>query len=159
LSNLEWCYLLGDFGVYVAGRHARHNAPVRTLSFGDWTTQGLPFYAGNVTYHCSGVGDGNAAAVRLPAFKGALASVSLDGVGMGPIAFAPFRCALGQPRGAFRLDLTVFGNRANAFGPVHNAKRDLNSYGPPAWRSEGDTWAYEYQLRPMGILVAPVLET
>jgi len=159
LSNLEWCYLLGDFGVYVAGRHARLIAPVRTLSFGDWTTQGLPFYAGNVTYHCSGVGDGNAAAVRLPAFKGALASVSLDGVGMGPIAFAPFRCALGQPRGAFRLDLTVFGNRANAFGPVHNAKRDLNSYGPPAWRSEGDTWAYEYQLRPMGILVAPVLET
>lgn len=159
LSNLEWCYLLGDFGVYVAGRHARLIAPVRALAFGDWTTQGLPFYAGNVTYHCSGVGDGNATAVRLPAFKGALATVSLDGVHMGPIAFAPFRCALSQPRGAFRLDLTVFGNRANAFGPVHNATRDLSSYGPPAWRSEGDTWAYEYQLRPMGILVAPVLET
>jgi hypothetical protein len=159
LSDLEWCYVLGEFGVYVAGRHARLIAPVRELSFGDWATQGLPFYAGNVTYHCTGVGDGNTAAVRLPAFKGALARVALDDTDMGPIAFAPFRCGLGKPRGAFRLDLTIFGNRANAFGPVHNAERDLSSYGPPAWRSQGDTWAYEYQLRPMGILVAPVLET
>jgi hypothetical protein len=26
---------------------------VRALAFGGWTRQGLPFYAGNVTYHCS----------------------------------------------------------------------------------------------------------
>jgi hypothetical protein len=49
-GGAEWMYLLGDFGVEVAGTQARLVAPVRSLSFGDWTTQGLPFYGGNVTY-------------------------------------------------------------------------------------------------------------
>ena len=52
-TNVEYCFLLGDFGVKVEGRHARIIEPVRELSFGDWTSQGLPFYAGNVTYHCN----------------------------------------------------------------------------------------------------------
>ena len=69
LTNVEWCYLLGDFGVTVRGRHARITAPVRDLAFGDWTTQGLPFYAGNVTYHCRLDGAGEPMAVHLPAFN------------------------------------------------------------------------------------------
>ncbi|NLZ82335.1 MAG: hypothetical protein GX915_01560, partial [Clostridiales bacterium] len=51
-TNVEWCYLLGDFGVRVEGSNARIIKPIRKLSFGNWTVQGLPFYAGNVTYHC-----------------------------------------------------------------------------------------------------------
>ena len=51
-DGLEACYLLGDFGVAVAGRRARLAAAVRELAFGDWTVQGLPFYGGNVAYHC-----------------------------------------------------------------------------------------------------------
>lgn len=57
------------------------------------------------------------------------------------------------------LDLTVFGNRVNAFGQLHNTNAKGNYwYGPGSWRSRGDGWADEYQLRPMGILTAPLME-
>jgi len=158
-TNLEWCYLLGDFGVAVRGRHAAIVAPVRELAFGDWTTQGLPFYAGNVTYHCQVDGDGRARAVHAPAYKAPLLSVALDGAPVGRIAFAPYRLDLGYvAAGAHALDITAYGNRVNAFGPVHNADPTWIWFGPDAWRTTGDQWAYEYQLKPMGILSAPRVE-
>jgi len=158
-TNLEWCYLLGDFGVAVRGRHAAIVAPVRELAFGDWTTQGLPFYAGNVTYHCQVDGDGRAMAVHAPAYKAPLLSVALDGAPVERIAFAPYRLDLGYvAAGAHALDITAYGNRVNAFGPVHNADPTWIWFGPDAWRTTGDQWAYEYQLKPMGILSAPRVE-
>ena len=63
---------------------------------------------------------------------------------------APFRYKV-----AHRLDVTAYGNRVNAFGAVHNANEKLTWFGPQAWRQTGAAWAYEYQLRPMGVLVAP----
>ena len=45
----------------------------------------------------------------------------------------------------------------NAFGCLHNVDPHTRWYGPNAWRSEGDAWADEYQLKPAGILVAPRL--
>ena len=47
--GLEWCYLLGDFGVRIEGRAGVVTAPVRALSFGNIVPQGLPFYGGNIT--------------------------------------------------------------------------------------------------------------
>ncbi len=49
-SNLEWCYLLGDFGVRVRGAEVTVTEPVHELGFGDVTSQGLPFYGGNIRY-------------------------------------------------------------------------------------------------------------
>lgn len=155
-TNPEWCYLLGDFGVEVRGRHTRITAPVRTLAFGDWTRQGLPFYAGTITYHCTIQGCGAAMAVRTPKFKAPLLSVALNGRKVGAIAFAPFQLELGTvAQGAHTLDITVYGNRINAFGCLHNANEKTTWFGPNAWRTVGDEWAYEYQLKPMGLLVAP----
>jgi hypothetical protein len=93
-TDVEWCYLLGDFGVRVAGRHATITAPARELSFGDWTHQGLPFYAGNVTYHCTIEGSGAETVVQTPKFRNPLLSVELDGSPAGKIAFAPFEVSL-----------------------------------------------------------------
>ena len=157
-SNLEACYLLGDFGVRVAGRHARLIAPVRELAFGDWTHQGLPFYAGNVTYHCSFEGDGNSALIEIPKFKSPLLSVELDSKPAGKIAFAPFQLELGKLKGRHALDITAFGNRVNTFGALHNANDKLTWFGPPAWRQTGTSWSYEYQFKPMGVLVAPMVK-
>jgi hypothetical protein len=157
-SNPEWCYLLGDFGVEVAGRHAHLTAPVRSLAFGDWTTQGLPFYAGNVTYQCPIEGHAQAARLHVPKFRAPLLSVALDDAIVGKIAFAPFELPLGRlPAGPHKLSINAFGNRINAFGCVHNADERWTWFGPNAWRTEGDAWAYEYQLKPMGILSAPHL--
>jgi hypothetical protein len=149
-TNLEWCYLLGDFGVEVAGRAARITAPVRSLAFGDWTRQGLPFYAGNVTYHCRLPGAGK---LRVPRFAAPLLTVAVDGNRLGPIAFPPYELEL--PAGGQRLDITTFGSRINAFGQLHNCVPGYRWWGPQSWRTEGDEWSYEYQLRPQGVLVAP----
>lgn len=171
-TDLEWCYLLGDFGVSVHGRHARITAPVRELAWGDWTRQGLPFYAGNVTYHCTLPTESAAEALHVPHFRNPLLRVTLDGNDLGPIAFAPFRVLLGRlaTDGAkpdrttldrrsrpSQLDLLAFGNRVNAFGPLHHADRALRWVGPQAWRSTNADWSYEYQLKPTGILSAPIL--
>ncbi len=157
--GLEWCYLMGDFGVEVSGRRAEIVAPVRRLAFGDWCRQGLPFYGGNVTYHCMINGSNQASAVRVSGFKAPLLSVSLDDRPMGPIAFSPFRRELGVvSRGKHRLDITAYGNRINMFGCVHNVRKDLKCVDPPAWRTEGENWSYEYRLKRMGVLGGPEIE-
>jgi hypothetical protein len=159
-SELEWMYLLGDFGVKLAGRHARLVEPPRSLAFGDWTTQGLPFYAGNVTYHAEFDSERGGISVVTDKFSGALTTVGLDGARVGHIAFPPFELDLGDvPSGSHRLDITVFGNRANAFGPLHCSNTHLEWLGPNSYRTQGREWAYEYMIRPMGLLVAPSIET
>jgi hypothetical protein len=157
-TSLEWCYLLGDFGVEVRGRAARIVSKVKSLAFGDWTHQGLPFYAGNVTYHCTVHGDGREMMIEVARFKNPLLSVNLDGKAAGKIAFAPFQLNLGQLTGTHKLDITAYGNRANAFGPLHNADENLKWVGPGAWRSGGNNWTYGYMLKRMGILVAPTIK-
>lgn len=49
LTNLERIYLLGNFAVALSGVIQ----PTSNLTWGDIVPQGLPFYAGNVTYRCS----------------------------------------------------------------------------------------------------------
>jgi len=161
-TALEWVYLLGDFGVNVAGAHARITAPVKTLTWGDWTTQGLPFYGANVTYHCnldaSKLPTGNLALESL--YSGPLVDVAIDGEAPQPVAFAPYRAKLGNARHKkFTVDITAYGNRANAFACLHNANRHLVLFDSPAsYRSTGENWAYEYRLRPMGVLTAPIIK-
>jgi hypothetical protein len=154
-TNLENCFLLGDFGVQVSGRHARVIAPVRELAFGDWVHQGLPFYAGNLTYHCTIEADGQDMMIEASRYKAPLLTAQLDGGPTQPIAFAPYQLELGRLVGRHRLDITAYGNRVNTFGALHNANEKLTWFGPAAWRQTGEHWAYEYQLKPMGILIAP----
>lgn len=157
-TNVEWCYLLGDFGVCVHGRHARITGPVRELAFGDWTHQGLPFYAGNVTYHCPVELKGGKVAIEVPQFRNPVLSVALDDERKGTIAFAPYRLDLGDvAKGMRTIHITAYGNRVNAFGAVHNCDRSVTWFGPDAWRSTGNGWSYQYQLKPMGILISPRL--
>jgi len=159
---IECLYLLGDFGVEVRGRYTLITEPVRELAFGNWVHQGLPFYAGNVTYHATLPSDGQPLIVEAAHFGGALVTARLDDGDKIPMAFAPYRACFDAPAGEHRLDLTVFGNRANAFGQLHHAKaggKDKGRFwwGPESWRSKGMHWMDEYQLWPMGLLAAPRL--
>ena len=157
-TDIEWCYLLGRFAVTVHGRAARITGGMPQPLFGSWVTQGLPFYAGNVTYRSTFDGTGRPTQLEISHFRCPLLTVTLDGQAKGPIAFAPYRLDLGSPApGPHTLEITAFGNRFNAFGAVHNADYTLRWHGPDAWRSTGIKWAYEYQLRPTGMLAAPRL--
>jgi hypothetical protein len=155
-TNVEWCYLLGDFGVKVSGKHKKIVEPQKELTFGNWVNQGLPFYAGNVTYHCTiECNEGNLT-IEVPQFRNPLLSISVDGQEKGKIAFAPYTLELGKVnKGKHDIDITAYGNRINAFGTVHNCDDTYFWFGPDAWRTTGSRWSYEYRLKPMGILVSP----
>lgn len=158
-TNLEWHYLLGDFGVKVNGRKASLTQPVRALAIGNWTEQGLPFYAGNVTYHFKLADQGQPTLLSIPQFQSPLLSVAVDGKKVGRIAFAPYELELGSPgSGEHSVDVTAYGNRANAFGIVHHTNQNPPYYGPAAWHVSGKDWTYDYNLRSMGILSAPVVK-
>jgi hypothetical protein len=99
----------------------------------------------------------------VPHFKNPLISVALDARPSGHVAFPPYEVSLGElAPGVHELDLTAYGNRYNSFGAVHSCEPSTLPWGykaPGSYRTEGSWWAYEYQLRPIGILSSPRILT
>ena len=158
-SNVEWCYLLGDFGVRVQGAEKTVIPPVRRLGFGDWTTQGLPFYCGNVTYKIPVRVEKDTLTIRVPQYRGSVLGMEMDGVRQGDMAYAPYEYTFTNLQlGEHEVGITVYGNRVNGFGCVHNCDDSTSWFGPDCWRSEGVRWCYEYRLRKSGLLVSPQIE-
>lgn len=158
-TNVEWCYLLGDFGVSLCGREARVTKPPRTLGFCDLTRQQMPFYGANLKLFISiKANEEGDYALKLPKFRCPLLGVSVDGGEEIPVAFAPYTADLGHLReGEHTLCIRLFGNRYNCFGPLHLADEGRGWIDPNSWRSEGDDYCYEYLIRPSGLLSAPTL--
>lgn len=156
VTQLESMYLLGSFGVESIGEGARITALPDVLYFGDITRQGLPYYGGNVTYHITY--KGKAGAIAVSKFRGALIAVDVDGARAGIISPTPHTLPLDLGDGEHKIDLTLFGNRFNTFGALHNVDK-FRWAGPGCWRSKGNYFTYEHLVRETGILTAPrVLE-
>ncbi|MBO5308509.1 MAG: hypothetical protein J6C40_10940 [Lentisphaeria bacterium] len=111
-TDLESMFLCGDFGV--DPQDALTVLPEK-LTHEDWTKQGLPYYAGNVTYwlnmECEektildfSHGSGTAFNIRFNDNDTLL-------------YLPPYQFAL--PPGKHRLEVTVLGSRRNAFGPFY----------------------------------------
>lgn len=158
-ANLEAVYLLGDFGVKVSGCSAVVTPPVRRLYFGDWTSQGLPFYGGNVIYHVAVEGEDRPLSISVNKFSSPLIRVDYEGRKQGIIAFSPYELTT-EPvgKGEKCIEITAYGNRINTFGALHNCDSQDNKAAPDYWRTTGCAWSYEYCLRPSGILKAPVIK-
>jgi hypothetical protein len=154
---LEWAYLLGEFGVRVEGSRALVTAAPASAAWGDLGPQGLPFYAGNLTYRVRLDHRGGRLALQAHRFRAPLLKVRLDGREAGAIAWAPWRVDLGEiAAGRHELELTCFGDRRNAFAQVHHAGTERHRWwGPDSWRSQGEDWSDEYVLAPHGVLSAP----
>jgi len=155
-TNLEYFYLLGDFGVRVNGTQKVIIPPVKELGFGDITTQGLPFYTGNICYSLHIRTEGNFT-VRIPRYRGGLLKVFLDGKDQGNIAFSPYTLTLDAAPGEHELTVKLYGTRQNGFAQLHHTPGVYFYQSPNSWRSAGDLWCYEYQLKPAGILKSPEL--
>ena len=154
-TNLEWMYLLGEFGVEVHGNQVRLTEKPGRLFWGDYTRQGFPFYTGNMKYVVQA--DAAGRTLQVPYFSGAAVRVEAGGK-QGIIAFLPYAYCL--PDGLAEdatITLTLLGNRYNGFGQLHMIGDDVNWLGPDSWRTEGTSWSDAYQLKPMGILTAPLL--
>lgn len=155
-TNLDWCYLLGDFGVRVSGSVCTIIPLEKQLTFGSYTTQGLPFYTGNLTYKLKVNVPNGRLKLHVSRYRGALLGISVDGKRAGSIVFAPYDFEMeGLETGEHEVEITVFGFRQNGFGAVHNCNTFCLWFGPNEWRTEGDHWSYEYCLKPMGILKSP----
>ena len=156
--GVEWCYLLGDFGVEAIGRHTCIVEAPKEIAFGNIAVQGLPFYGGNLTYHIPVETTGGEITVRSSRYRGAMQEVSLDGGTEHPVIYPPYTAVLGSPEaGKHTVDITFYGHRRNGFGPVHLADTRDTWIGPKAWRTDGECWTYDYMLCEEGILNTPVI--
>jgi hypothetical protein len=157
-TNVEACYLLGDFGVKVEGQTPIIIEPVRKLGFGDWTTKGLPFYAGNVTYHLETEGMEGVWEVKAAAYRAPLLTVQFDEGKEEILAFAPYVVEKEVKAGKHNINITAFGSRVNTLGSLHNTDIMGTYHGPDAWRSRNDRWTYDYILKPAGLLWTPIIK-
>ena len=157
-SNVEWAYLLGDFGVEVSGRKVCIVKAKEEIAFGDLTRQGLPFYGGNITYHVPVETAGGELTVRSSKYKGALQAITLDEGEQRDLMYPPYTTTFTEvAAGSHTLHITLYGHRRNSFGPVHLADLKERWIGPVAWRSEGERWCYDYMICEEGILSTPVI--
>jgi hypothetical protein len=157
-SNIEACYLLGDFGVSVLGKYKKIISAPRKVYFGDIAKQGYPFYGGNFTYHCKINTPKSDILMKAQYFNNPLLSVIADNKEVGTIAFAPYTINLGHlTEGDHDLKITTYGNRFNTFGQLHNCDSKYTWFGSCSWRTTGDRWSDEYQLKENGILCTPIL--
>lgn len=159
-TNVEWMYILGEFGTKIAGRQASMMSRPDKILWGDYVHQGLGFYPGNLVYTSEARTESGNLWIEVNHYRGALLKVQVDDGKWKNIIFAPYRVCLGHVEaGPHQIRIKIFGNRINAFGAVHNADISEKWYGPNLWRTEGSKWSYEYQLKETGVLTTPVIWT
>ena len=155
--SVENVFLLGDFGVRVAGADKRIIPAPRTLAYGDWTYQGFPFYSGTMVYrwHLKG---GRRLRLRLGRFSAPCVTAELDGKRVANLSLSPSEADLGfLPEGEHTLEISVYASRINSFGALHLNDPSVIWFGPAAWRSAGMRWTRCYMLTPSGLLSEPHL--
>ena len=152
LPGLETIYLLGRFGV----RGQTLTVLPDTLAIGDWCLQGLPNYAGNVSYCRTVRLDRTPERFELefPAYRGVALQVAVNG-GKPVTPWPPYRIDLAPQlqSGDNRIAITVLGHRRNSHGPFY-----LNEKWP-VWTGPQQFKIYEHPERqqvPCGLLAAPV---
>ena len=155
-TELEWAYLLGDFGVEVCGSYVHIVEARKELAFGNIAVQGLPFYGGNITYHIPVETEGGDLLIRSSQYRGALQTVSVDGGEEISVIYPPYTVKCGDVKaGKHTVDICLFGHRRNGFGPVHLTDLEDHWISPDRWRSKGERWTYDYKICEEGIMTTP----
>jgi len=164
-DGLEIVYLLGDFGVTLTGGQARIVAAPAQLKMGDWTVQGLPFYAGSVCYRRDVVtprlAKGERLFVRVPSYRGVAVRVLVNGRRAGFIGWEPSEADITDliEGDAFELGIELLGHRRNSHGPLHFAEK-WPVMGARPWQfvTQGKDWCDDWNLVPCGLMESPRLE-
>ena len=157
-TDLEAMYILGSFGVRVAGTHLTLTDAPKRLFLDDLTRQGMPFYTGNVRYRFRVTLDRerNGLQLHIAHMACPVAAVYVDGREAGKIAWQPQRVKLPKiTAGEHEIEILACGSRYNGFGTLHNANPNYMWYGPDAYRTIGDEWTDNYLTRP-SYLLSPI---
>ncbi len=125
-TEIESIYITGDFSLEPAAK-GFSIAPPKPLAYGNWNTQGMPFYADGVRYtrtYDMPVPAANYGRIVVSSgdWSGSLADVRVNGKPAGIIAFPPFELdvtSLVRP-GRNTVEVTVYGTLKNTLGPHHN---------------------------------------
>ncbi len=157
-ESVQWCYILGSFGVRVRGRHAQIVPLPEKIAFADWTSQEFPFYGGNITYRCDIDLPRGDYALQINKYRCPVLTIKLDDNPAQPLAFPPFIANLGTLSGKHTLEITAYGNRYNTFGPVHFCDEFSDDWcNAIVYRYDNEKYSPEYHLKRTGILRAPRL--
>ena len=158
-TNIEYCYILGNFGVNVKGRLLTIIPLPEKIGFGDIVPQGLPFYGGVVSYHLPFECDKKCkAAITVHHYRAGVMTVDVDGKRANTIAYSPYYVSLGElEAGNHTVTVNSYISRFNCFGELHNADEKYHVKGGPwAWITDGSSWTYEYRFKPEGVLSTPI---
>jgi len=157
-TNVEACFLLGDFSVSVEGAACTLSEQPSRGHWGSLTEQGLPFYGGNAVYQTALYLEAGTYEIEVSKFRAPLIEVLADGTTKGHIFRSPYRVRFHiEESGEHNLEFVSYGSRVNTFGAIHDCDDQEIYFDPNAWRTDGESWSYEYQLKKTGILKAPVL--
>ena len=143
--GLESMYIAGNFGV---NNDCTITALPETLTVGNWCDQGLPNYAGNLTYIFE-VSPGSDSILSIPEWRGTMLGVTIDGGKEKLLLWPP--CQFEIASGKHQIELTVYGHRRNALGPFYLNEKWPVRTGPHQHK------VYEHperQLVPCGLLAA-----
>ena len=158
-ANLENVYVLGYFGVKVAGDEGTVIPLPEKIGFGEILSQGFPFYSGAITYKFPVNAENGSIELQASDYRGALITVAVDGEKTDRIIYPPYTIRVdGLTKGEHQVGVKLYIHRYNSFGPIHLVNEKESWHGPGAWRSTGHNWSYEYVLRKTGILKAPIVK-
>ena len=152
MPGLEAMYLLGDFGV--DDKDAICKVPT-TLVAGDWCKQGLPYYAGNLTYKMplGKIAKGKGRCVlSIGEWRGVALKVRVNGGEYKMLPWPPYELDITDDLkfdGKDTAEITVIGHRRNAFGPFYYTEPT------PAWTGAECLKAYlhpDRYLVPVGLI-------
>lgn len=158
-DTVEAMYLLGDFGVKIAGRLLTVTKLPEKIGFSDLCYQGLPFYGGVVSYKLPvAVDEECEVSIQIPHYAAAVNTVLTSDEKKTVIAYPPYLANIGKlKKGLNEITVDTYVSRRNCFGNVHNADEKFSWQGPDAWKTKDSRWTYEYRLHRTGIITTPRL--
>ncbi len=122
-AELERIFVLGDFDVvpYSGGFEIQNSSK---LTFGNWVTQGLPFYPESVSYKKKFTfgKDEQPAKIVLDEWQGAVAAVKVNGKEAGIIGWQPYELIVDDyiVAGDNEIEVLIYGTPRNLLGPHYN---------------------------------------
>lgn len=161
--DLEMIYLLGDFAVSTDGIQSTMQKMPEKLKLGAVTTQGLPFYSGNIAYKSSfnfAPKPDSRYWFEAKDFKASAIEISING-------FEPVLCSHSQDKieitdmlkkGRNEVCINLLGSRRNSFGPLHMSdERPVYISAASFRQNEYYKWQEKYKLVEYGLYQSPVI--
>ncbi len=158
--GFEIVYLVGNFGVKIDDRKIIITEMPEKIKIGDWTSQGLLFYSGNLSYICEVERierkENERVFLRIPEFCGIGIRILINGKEVGIIAWHPYEIDITDyVKDKNILIVEVLGHRRNSHGPLHYFEKWPVWTGPAQFISEGEQWIDDYQIVPCGLMKNP----